>query len=73
MKERLIFEIKMASMRFLEESHDDHDHDEDHAEELSGEEDLTGLKILIVFLLLFAGTFVFFPYMDKINCQAKKK
>ena len=50
--------------RFLEE--DDHleveDHD-DHDHELEGgEKNLTGIKVGIIFALLVAGMFVFFPY-----------
>ena len=51
--------------RFLEE--DDHeleegDHDDDHDELEGGEKNLTGIKVGIIFALLFAGMFVFFPY-----------
>ena len=50
-------------MRLLsEDDHDDHADEEDEHED----EDPIALKILIMCLLLIAGSFVFFPYADKI-------
>jgi tetrahydromethanopterin S-methyltransferase subunit F len=63
--------------RFLEE--DDHDlsvgDHSDHDHELETEEkgNLTGIKVGIIFALLFAGLFVFFPYTQFKPKQKEQK
>ena len=56
------FNYKKEMRRSLQ--HDDHEVDEHGNEELDSDVkgSLTGIKILIIVLLLLAGLFVFFPY-----------
>ena len=65
-----------SKMRLLEEEeHDDHDEHEDHDDHDDHGDETTGVKILIFFLLLIAGLFVFVPFTKcvKSNDSTKKR
>ena len=67
--------------RFLEEDdHEGHDHEvDDHGAseaDLDAKSNITGIKIVIIILLLLAGLFVFFPYTQvrpKKDAEKKKQ
>ena len=53
--------------RFLASGHDNHEDHSGHDHAAGAKDDLTGLKILILFLIVLSASFVFFPFIPKFK------
>lgn len=42
------------------------DHDDDHGNEPGEDKKLQNVKIIVIFLMLFASSFVFLPYLPQL-------